>query len=330
MSTAVIQTTNLRKTYAEKAAVDGLELTVKEGQVFGLLGPNGAGKTTTTMMLITLLRPDSGKALVLGKDVVTEADAVRKSIGYVPQDPASDRYLTGRENLQLFASLYEVPKADQADRIRAIVDLLDLGEHLDKLVKKYSGGMRKKLDIAAGLLHEPKLIFLDEPSLGLDVSVRRAVWDHIHGLKKKGTTVFLCTNYMDEAEELCDDIAIIDRGRIVARGTPDELKSGLGGDVVCISPSSNEEKVQSQLKETLSKLDFVSGTGQDGKKILVYVDANETALPKVLDAARSASIEIGSISYTRPGLEEVFLKHTGAHFTQRNEDVSGKPKKKRR
>lgn len=330
MSAAVIQTRGLRKMFDEHIAVDAVDLSVEPGQVFGLLGPNGAGKTTTTLMLITLLRPDAGTATILGTDVVADPDGVRKRIGYVPQEPATDRYLTGRENLSLFASLYGVPKDEQEHRVREIVDLLELGEFQDKLVKTYSGGMRKKLDIATGLLHRPEVIFLDEPSLGLDVKVRRAVWDHILGLKESGTTVFLCTNSMEEAEKLCDHIAIIDRGHVVASDTPDRLKTGLGGDVVSLEPKSNGEETLKKLDQSLSALEFVGGTGRDHDKLLIYVDTNETAVPQILDHAKKIGVEIRSISYTRPGLEEVFLKHTGHHFTIRNQDPSGRPKKKRR
>jgi ABC-2 type transport system ATP-binding protein len=314
----VIETKALRKAYGSKVAVAGLDLSVAKGEIFGLLGPNGAGKTTTTRMLITLLHPDAGSASILGQDVVSHADEVRSRIGYVPQEPATDRYLTGRENLRLFAALYRVPRREREAKVDALLSLLGLTEAADQLVKKYSGGMRKKLDIATGLLHAPEVLFLDEPSLGLDPAVRRVVWNHILGLKKSQVTVFLCTNSMEEAEKLCDRIAILDRGGIVAQGTPDELTAGLGGDVVTLEPARPENGTLDRLETALTSLEVVTGANRIGKRLLLSVKGLETAVPRVLEAAAKAGIEIGFLSSTRPGLEEVFLKHTGARFEERN------------
>lgn len=329
MGPAVIETKDLRKRFGDAAAVDGLDLRVERGEILGLLGPNGAGKTTTTKILITLLRPDSGTASVLGLDVVTRADEVRRRLGYVPQELTADTYLTGLENLRLFASLYGVPRGETEARIGELVRLVALEGHEGKLVRTYSGGMRKKLDIACGLLHRPEVVFLDEPSLGLDVAARRAVWDHVLEMKRTGVTVFLCTNAMDEAERLCDRIAILDRGRIVASGTPSELKSGLGGDVVTVTPEPARDGDLERLERALRPLPFVKSTKTDGRSLLVYVERNETALPRVLESAREAGVSVGSLSYSQPHLDDVFLKHTGARFDELDRKAADAKKPRR-
>jgi len=333
MGPAVIETKDLRKKFGDVAAVDGVDLRVEKGEILGLLGPNGAGKTTTTKILITLLRPDSGSASVLGIDVTSRPDEVRRRLGYVPQELTADVYLTGTENLRLFAALYGVPPAERDRRIADALALVALEGHEGKLVRTYSGGMRKKLDIACGLLHRPDVVFLDEPSLGLDVASRRAVWDHVLGLKASGVTVFLCTNGMDEAERLCDRIAILDRGKVVATDTPAELKRGLGGDVVTVTPEPSGDGELSRLDAAVRALPFVKSTKADGNgALLVYVERNETALPRVIDAARAAGVGVGSLSYSQPHLDDVFLKHTGARFdeVERKAAAAAAAKKRRR
>ncbi len=223
----MIDVVNLTKRFRDFTAVDHISFKVSAGEIFGFLGPNGAGKTTTIMMLTTLLKPSNGRAAVCGFDLSKESRMIRRNIGVVFQDHTSDEWLTGREYLQLHAGIYDINE----DRIENLLDLFDLKRWGKSVIKEYSSGMRRRLEIARGLIHYPKVLFLDEPTLGLDVQTRQRIWDHIESLKKKdGTTVFLTTHYMEEADKLCDRIAIIDHGKIVAIGTPDELKSILEGD----------------------------------------------------------------------------------------------------
>jgi ABC-2 type transport system ATP-binding protein len=325
-SSPVLLARGLAKSYGEVRALDGVDLEVREGEVFGLLGPNGAGKTTTVKVLITLERADQGSASVLGHDVAREADRVRAAIGYVPQELSADRYLTARENLAYFCDLYHLGAAARERRVAELLALLGLEEVASRQVRTYSGGMKKKLDLACGLVHDPRLLFLDEPSLGLDVQVRRAVWDHVLALKGRGTTVFLCTNYMDEADQLCDRVAIVDRGKVVAVGTPKELRSGLGGDVVSIEIEREAEVETAEAR--LRGLPFARAVLREGPRLHVTVDANETALPLLLDALRAPGLGVRSVGYHRPGLEEVFLKHTGHRFVDA-QGTSGPPKRAR-
>ena len=223
----MIDVVNLTKIFKDFTAVDHISFKVSAGEIFGFLGPNGAGKTTTIMMLTTLLKPSNGRAAVCGFDLSKESGMIRRNIGVVFQDHTSDEWLTGREYLQLHAGIYDINE----DRIENLLDLFDLKRWGESVIKEYSSGMRRRLEIARGLIHYPKVLFLDEPTLGLDVQTRQRIWDYIESLKKKdGITVFLTTHYMEEADKLCDRIAIIDHGKIVAIGTPDELKSILEGD----------------------------------------------------------------------------------------------------
>ncbi|MEO6201646.1 MAG: ATP-binding cassette domain-containing protein, partial [Nitrospirales bacterium] len=236
MSDAVaIEVKGLGKTYDTVTAVKDLSLSVMQGEIFGLLGPNGAGKSTTLRILITTLTPTSGTATIFGHDVVKEADTIRRMIGYVPQERAIDRFLTGREHLLLLADLYHLPKNEALTRIASLLKLVDLEEHADRVAKGYSGGMKRKLDIACGLLPNPKALFLDEPTLGLDVQSRLNIWQYLRQLREQGMTIVMTTNYLDEADQLCDRIAIIDRGEIRAIGSPKDLKASLGGDGVWLT-----------------------------------------------------------------------------------------------
>lgn len=310
---------NLTKSFNTTVALDRVSLEVQEGEIFGLLGPNGAGKTTTVKILTTLIRPDGGMVQVGGLDVIKEPAAVRSRIGYVPQELTLDPYLTAREHLRYYADLYHLPAAARRARIQDLLDLLGLVGHEDRPVRHFSGGMKKKLDLACGLIHRPAVIFLDEPSLGLDVQVRRDVWSYILKLKEQGTTVFLCTNYMDEAERLCDRVAIIDRGRAVVTGTPTGLRGQLKRDVVSIDIADDNEHQQRNLEDlekALSQLGIVRGIMKDGSQLKVYVDSNKSALPLILGSAASLSIPIHAITYSRPGLDEVFLHYTGHAFAE--------------
>ncbi|MCQ1535798.1 ATP-binding cassette domain-containing protein [Methanosarcina sp. KYL-1] len=242
----MIEVRNLSKNFGNLWAVREMDLDV-ENEIFGLLGPNGAGKSTTVMMLTTLLKPSRGSARVCGYDVVRESKKVRESISYVPQDMALDRKLTGRENVRLYAKIYRTPNREE--RIEEVLELLDLAERADELVKTYSGGMRRRLELAQALVHEPEVLFLDEPTLGLDVAARKKIWGHIKSLQEKGMTIFMTTHYLEEAETYCDRVAIIDKGEIKAIGSPAGLKGELGeeaslNDVFLKNVRSREEETR--------------------------------------------------------------------------------------
>lgn len=323
MSNVVIRIEHLRKSYGSILALDGVSLEVERGKIFGLLGPNGAGKTTAVKILITLVRPDKGKVEVAGTDVLSDPVKVRSLIGYVPQELTADPYLTAREHLSYYADLYHLPTATRQSRIRELVTLVSLAGHEDRRVRHFSGGMKKKLDLACGLIHRPPVIFLDEPSLGLDVQVRREVWSYILRLKEQGTTVFLCTNYMDEAERLCDDVAIIDRGKIVTSGTPATLRSQLQRDVISVEIASFNERHAEKLEtleKAVSQLGIVQKTIKDDLQLKIYVDGNEMALPQILQSAATLRIPIHTITYSRPGLDEVFLHYTGHALSEGKEN----------
>jgi len=325
MANAVIRIENLRKKYGPITALDGISLEVERGQIFGLLGPNGAGKTTAVKIMTTLVRPDEGKVEVAGADVQTDPVRVRSLIGYVPQELTVDPYLTVQEHLRYYADLYHLPAPVRESRIREVLGLVGLAGQESRRAKYLSGGTKKKLDLACGLIHRPPLIFLDEPSLGLDVHVRRDVWSYILRLKEQGTTVFLCTNYMDEAEQLCDVVSIIDHGKIAVAGAPAALRSQLKKDVISIEiAGANEHRREAleTLEKALCRLAIVQGTVKDGAQLKIYVESNEIALPQILQSSASLSIPIRTITYSRPGLDEVFLHYTGrASAEEREKDV---------
>jgi len=304
----------LVKRYGSAAAVDGLDLTIPQGEVFGLLGPNGAGKTTTLKIMTTLLRPTSGTVSVLGHDVVADADAVRQLIGYVPQERAVDRLLTAREHLELFAGLYHLAPDVAATRIEAALRLVDLADRVNDPVGKFSGGMKKRVEIACGLLHEPNILFLDEPTLGLDVQSRSQVWNHIRQLKQRGMTVVINSNYLEEADQLCDRLAIIDRGRLRALGTPQELKRGLGGDIVTMTLEKSVAQPQ-QLQQALQAVTGVREVLVEGASARLAL-ARETGLNGILEQVRQAGGELQAVHYTHPTLEEVFIHYTGHKIRQ--------------
>jgi|CXWL01.1.fsa_nt_gi ABC-2 type transport system ATP-binding protein len=309
--TAVISVSHLSKTYDTVMALQDLSFEVKAGEIFGLLGPNGAGKSTTLRILITLLQPTSGTATILGHDVVRDAEQVRRLFGYVPQERAIDRFLTGREHLDLLGNLYHLSKAELKPRIDELLRLVGLTEQADRPAKTYSGGMKRKLDIACGLLPNPKILFLDEPTLGLDVESRLRIWEHIRDLKERGLTVVMTTNYLDEADQLCDRVAIIDKGQIKALGSPNELKAGLGGDIVSVTVGGSNagrlEGLAAALKHAPAiRAIHVTGTGLD-----IRVDSPEKALPAILDTANRLACPLEFIQYNRPRLDDVFVAYTG-------------------
>ena len=317
--TIAIDVSRLRKTYDGHTAVDDLSFQVYAGEVFGLLGPNGAGKSTTLRTLITLLHPTSGTATVMGYDTVREADKVRTVIGYVPQERAIDRFLTGREHLQLLGALYHLTKEEAAKRIGELLKLVELEAHADRPAKTYSGGMKRKLDIACGLLPNPKILFLDEPTLGLDVQSRLRIWDYVRMLKARGMTVVMTTNYLDEADRLCDRLAIIDGGKIKTLGAPAELKIALGGDIVALTLKETS-RIQS-LESDLTDRPAIKSVRATAKGLDIRVESPEKALPAILESANRLGCEIEFIQYNRPRLDDVFIAHTGRAITESSPEV---------
>ncbi|ULA68528.1 MAG: Daunorubicin/doxorubicin resistance ATP-binding protein DrrA [Nitrospira sp.] len=304
-----IDVSHLGKTYDKVRAVDDLSFQVYTGEIFGLLGPNGAGKSTTLRILITLLNPTSGSARIFGLDSVKDADRVRQTIGYVPQERAIDRFLTGREHLELLADLYHLSTEDATRRIPQLLQLVELEQQADRPAKTYSGGMKRKLDIACGLLPDPKVLFLDEPTLGLDVQSRLRIWDHVRAMRERGITVVMTTNYLDEADQLCDRIAIIDGGRIKALGAPNELKVGLGGDLVSLTVRE-EDRVE-KLAAAVRDLPAIRAVTTKPNGLDIRVDSPEKALPAILEAANRLTCQLEFIDYHRPRLDDVFIAHTG-------------------
>ena len=304
-----IDVSHLSKSYDGHPAVADVSFQVYAGEIFGLLGPNGAGKSTTLRTLITLLAPSSGRATVFGLDSVRDADRVRHLIGYVPQERAIDRFLTGREHLELLAALYHLPKDEARQRIAELLKLVELEAHADRPAKTYSGGMKRKLDIACGLLPDPKVLFLDEPTLGLDVQSRLKIWDYVRLLKARGMTVVMTTNYLDEADQLCDRLAIIDGGAIKTIGSPVELKVGLGGDIVSLR-LKEADKV-SLLESVLKGQPAIKAVRTTLQGLDIRVESAEKALPAILESANRLGCTVEFIQYNRPRLDDVFLAHTG-------------------
>ena len=306
----VIETNALTKSFNGLTAVDKLDITVETGEIFGLLGPNGAGKTTTISMLCTILKPTSGSATVNGFDIVKEPNQVRKSIGIVFQDPSIDDRLTGRENLYMHANLYGIPPGEQRERIDRILKLVELEDRADDLMRTYSGGMRRRLELGRGLIHYPKVLFLDEPTLGLDPQTRDHIWTYIRELKKThDTTIVLTTHYMDEADRLCDRIAIMDYGKIVALDTSPKLKQTLAGDVIVVKGNNLEALSALVVKQLgLEKVAQVNGT----LEITAY--NGKSLLPRVVEIASQNNIFIESIILREPNLEDVFLHYTGRNI----------------
>ena len=298
----VIRVENLTKRFGSIVAVDNVSFEVEEGTIFGFLGPNGAGKTTTINILCTLLSPTSGSAFISGHDCNLESSRVRESIGIVFQDSSLDKDLTARENLIFHAYLYNVDKSERKQRVDEALRLVDLTDRADDLVKKFSGGMKRRLEVARGLIHRPKVLFLDEPTLGLDPQSRSNLWEFITALPQKhNVTIFMTTHYMEEAE-VCDRIAIIDRGRIITSGTPSELKKLIGGDVIYLKTADNKKAV-----EVLK--DFLEGevAERDGE-IFISALRGEACIPKII---RELGESVLSVRMQRPTLNDVFLKLTG-------------------
>ena len=309
----MIEAKGLVKKYGDLEAVAGIDLEVYGGEIFGFLGPNGAGKSTTISMLCTLLTPTAGIARVAGIDVVRDPAAVRQRIGLVFQDPSLDDQLTARENLEFYAFVYSVPAPDRRRRIDEMLNLLQLADRASSAVKTFSGGMKRRLEIARGMLHQPQVLFLDEPTIGLDPQTRKSIWTHLNELRDtKGVTIFMTTHYMDEAE-YCDRIAIIDRGKIVALGTPDELKAMVGGDVVTITstaPGAAAKEIEDMLGVKPAR---------DNGTLRMEVPDGKAFVPRLV---RELSAPVDTVTLRRPSLDDVFLKLTGRAI--RDEEVSAR------
>jgi ABC-2 type transport system ATP-binding protein len=311
---SVISTHELRKSFKSKhgavEAVRGVSIDVGRGEVFGFLGPNRAGKTTTLRMLTTLLPIESGTAIVAGFDVARQPKQVRERIGYVSQLGGADELATGRENLILQGRLYGASKAQVVPRAEKLAKLLDLADFADRRVITYSGGQRRRLDVALGIIHEPALLFLDEPSTGLDPQSRANLWEHIRALRDRGTTVFLTTHYLEEADVLCDRLMIMDHGQIVAEGTPRALKQQVAGDSILVALRSGDHGTE-QAVPVLRQEPYVRElTAEDGQ-LRLYVDDGGTALPQLIRLLDQKGIGIRSISMSEPTLDDVFLRQTG-------------------
>ncbi len=302
----------LRKRYGTVQALDGVSFRVREGEVFGLLGPNGAGKSTTVRVLVTLTEPDDGSASVGGHDVRREASAVRRTIGYVPQDSGVDQFGTGRENLMLQGRVQGMSGRDLRARVDELLGLVGIADAADRIVKNYSGGMRRRLDIALGLVHRPRVLFLDEPTTGLDPEARVGMWDEVSRLARaESLTILLTTHYLEEADELADRLAIVSQGRIVVDGTPTELKARLAGDAVHVELRNGAVEAAQQV------LTGVGATPEqvlDGRTVVARVEHGGRALPSVLSALDGAGIAVESVSVSRPSLDDVYLHFTGRDF----------------
>lgn len=324
IATGTISVRGVGKDFGDFTALKDLNLEIEQGELFGLLGPNGAGKTTLISILSTILPASRGKASVCGFDVENAQNAVRRCIGIVFQDPSLDDELTGEENLDFHGRLYGLDSGLRRARMEDVLNLVDLSTRRHDLVKTYSGGMRRRLEIARGLMHRPNVLFLDEPTLGLDPQTRRRIWKHIGSLNDSlRMTIILTTHYMDEAEHLCSRIAIIDQGEIVAMGSPAELKAGLGGDVLEIDVADLSPEFVEQLK---GHEDLQNISVQDGRLTLT-VDSGESFVPRTFEAAQRLGIVINAVAMRKPNLEDVFIQLTGREI--RDEAVK-EPKERMR
>lgn len=303
-----IKIEKLTKKFNDFTAVDDISFEVKEGELLGLLGPNGAGKTTTLNMLSTLIEPTSGKAVIVGFDVSRKKDEVRKNIGMVFQDPALDSELTGKENLEFHAMMYGMNKKDRKNRIKEVLNLVEMTDKANVLTNKYSGGMKRRLEIARGLMHRPKVLFLDEPTLGLDAQTRRRIWQYINKLNKETKiTIILTTHYMEEADYLCERVAIIDHGKIVAIDAPDKLKNTLGGDVVSLELGTKADKLMRKLRG----IKWIKEMKKHNGKLSLTMKNGEKRIPELVKISGKAGIEILSVNFRKPSLEDVFIHFTG-------------------
>ena len=315
-----IEVDSLTKEFGDFKAVDNISFQIEEGEIFGFLGPNGAGKSTTMMILTTLLKPTSGSALVGGYDVMSDAKKVREKIGYVQQEISVDEFLTGRENLYLHARINQIPRNLIKSRIDDVLELVELGEKKDQATLTYSGGMRKRLDIANGLLSRPSVLFLDEPTVGLDIQTRRKIWGYIKKIRKDfGMTIFISTHYMEEADNLCDRIGIIDHGKIQVIDTPKSMKSAIGNEIISFNLVDGKAS-QDTLIEQINKIEFVKEVKNKQDLITVFSTKSNEVIPKIFQESTNLGMRINSLTLKQPTLDDVFISYTGHDLRDETEN----------
>jgi ABC-2 type transport system ATP-binding protein len=308
----------LRKRYGKVQALDGVTFSVREGEVFGLLGPNGAGKSTTVKVLTTLTKPDEGRAQVAGHDVVRHPNRVRRSIGYVPQESGVDREATGRENLLLQGRIQGVRRDELRRRVDELLDFMRIADAADRVVRGYSGGMKRRLDVALGLVHRPSVLFLDEPTTGLDPEARGAMWVEVQRLaEQERLSILLTTHYLEEADQLAERVAIVSRGEIVVQGSPEELKRGLRGEAVTVELAEDHSEHAAAI---VAGLDGAEETTTDGRLLRTRVPNGAQAVPTILSALEAGGLRVASVTTHRPSLDDVYLHYTGRDFAA--EDVA--------
>jgi ABC-2 type transport system ATP-binding protein len=317
MNTIVAE--DLRKRYGEIQALDGVSFAVHEGEVFALLGPNGAGKSTTVRVLTTLTKPNSGTATVAGHDVVRHPNRARLALGYVPQESGVDREATGRENLMLQGRIYGMRGPELKRRVDELLQLVGLAAPADRIVRGYSGGMKRRLDVALGLVHRPSALFLDEPTTGLDPEARVAMWEEVQRLAaQESLTILLTTHYLEEADQLADRLAIVSRGRIIVEGTPEELKRGLQGELVTVELQNGRA---ADAVAVVERFEGARETAADGQHVRTRVPSGAQAIPTLLSALEGAGIAVASVATSRPSLDDVYLHYTGRDFS--TDDAEG-------
>ena len=315
-----IEVDSLTKKFGDFKAIDNISFDVEEGEIFGFLGPNGAGKSTTMMILTTLLKPSSGKVLVGGHDILSDAKKVREKIGYVQQEISVDEFLTGRENLYLHARINHIPGNLIKSRIDDVLELVELGEKQDHATLTYSGGMRKRLDIANGLLSRPSVLFLDEPTVGLDIQTRRKIWGYIKKIRKDfGMTVFISTHYMEEADNLCDRIGIIDHGKIQVIDTPKSMKSAIGNEIISFNLVDGKAN-QDAIIDQIGKIEFVKEVKNKEGLITVFSTKSNEVIPKIFQESANLDMKIRSLTLKQPTLDDVFISYTGHDLRDETEN----------
>ena len=315
-----IEVDSLTKKFGDFKAIDNISFDVEEGEIFGFLGPNGAGKSTTMMILTTLLKPSSGKVLVGGYDILSDAKKVREKIGYVQQEISVDEFLTGRENLYLHARINQIPSNLIKSRIDDVLELVELGEKQDHATLTYSGGMRKRLDIANGLLSRPSVLFLDEPTVGLDIQTRRRIWGYIKKIRKDfGMTIFISTHYMEEADDLCGRIGIIDFGKIQVIDTPKSMKRAIGNEIISFNLVDGKAN-QDTLIDQINNIEFVKEVKNKQDSITVFSTNSNEVIPKIFQASTNLNMKINSLTLKQPTLDDVFISYTGHDLRDETEN----------